>query len=162
MTIRFDVLRSNFTRYRKALDSIAANPIFRFAQAVFVNSTLQIRQNGRGPIDGGSFTRPNWKERNASLWPYLNSRLHLTWSCENGRYGTEPPPIVFLESMPLMSHADIDGGRVSSFTLSAPSLPFTFPLLSAAVCDTGLTHALAVAGMALATADNGIGVAGVV
>ncbi len=59
MTIRFDLLRSNFPRYREALDSIAANSIFRFAQAALVNSSLEIRQNGRGRIDGGSFTRPN-------------------------------------------------------------------------------------------------------
>jgi hypothetical protein len=126
-----------------------------------VSNPTRQRVDNLGPVEDNPYSRTNWKNRSSSLWPYTSTRLDLAWSCENGAYGSPAAPVVSIEAAPLQSHADINSSRVGSYHLSVSS-PGGLQALSAGTMDYFLAHALAVAGVAVATGNNAIGTPGVV
>lgn len=163
LILHVDQLRADYSSHIMFVDSLATSSFFDFAAPVLLSEGLRVSTESRFPVESGSFTRSNWLSRNSTLWPYLSSRLDLAWSCETGTYGGQPASIVFYEGMPLLSHADIDAGRVSSHHTTG-GLPSGSRLQSVTspVADAQTAHALAVTGMALALGDNGTGITGVV
>lgn len=158
LIVRVDDLRATKSRYDQLIDSLRMHAAIRTASPATVNTRTIVTPAGRYPVDAAPFTRANWIARAADLWPYLNTRLDLAWSCETGDYGDNAPPIVFLEAMPLSSHSDLNSSRIHTHQFSLLGMPSLYKPTLVSTADSNWTsaHALAVTGTALATGGDSI------
>lgn len=162
LLVRMDPTYATYSAAIAAVDSIGADTTFSASRVILIREG-SLELSSRFPVESGNFTRAKWISRDAGLWPYLSSRLDLAWSCENGRYGSAAPRIVFFEGAPITSHADLDAASIDTIVLVKTRIDTSQKLLSGtARFDTLTEHALAVAGIAVAKADNGAGIPGIV
>jgi Subtilase family len=127
-------------------------------RAAFV--LLEVRwgtSGARYPNDGPNSRRGDQISGNSGAWPARAMRLNAGWWCETGGYSATAARIAIMEaSFPDTVPADL----IQNVRLVQTAAD-TGSMYSASTASYNRAHGIAVAGMAAAQGDNGIGIAGV-
>lgn len=140
----------------RVVDSVAqamwAFPGVKLARMVG-GGTLRLR--GRYPVDAAHTIRSRWfGAPTAGTLPWIAVRAPLAWGCEMGGYGGPRIRVGVADAFFDGQHADLPSTTTIHYAQPTDLDPAT------SVDDATANHGTAVAGVAAAVGDNGIGTAG--
>jgi hypothetical protein len=117
---------------------------------------------GRLPNDGSGQARSDWVNGSLSTWAPRAIRAPLAWGCENGRYGGALVRVGILEWKHDTSHPEFAGSTPVLWEPDDARLRQNHQVAApTALVDSWLAHSTGVTGIATASGDDTVGVAGV-